>query len=74
MIYIIKNKQVYFLILLSIIVGLFMANGTRSNFLEIYMGRLGIISIRYFLIILSIIIEYVIYNAFFIAYINSLYY
>ncbi len=62
MIYIIKNKQVYFLILLSIIVGLFMANGTRSNFLEIYMGRLGIISIRYFLIILSIIIEYVIYK------------
>ncbi len=62
MIYIIKNRHVYFLVLLSIIIGLFMANGIRNNFLEIYIGRLGVISVRYFLIIISVVIEYLIYK------------
>lgn len=60
--YILKNKQFHFLMLLTVIVAIFLADSVKTNFLEIYIGNLSNISIRYFLIILSVAIEYITYK------------
>ncbi len=60
MIYILKNKQLYLIIFLSLIVGAFLGDFARNNFFEIYIGNIGNISIRYFLIISSVALEYII--------------
>lgn len=60
--YIIKNKQIYSIILLSIMVSVFFANSIKKNFIELYIINLGNISIRYFLIIISVAIEYIIHK------------
>lgn len=62
MIYIVKNKHLYSIILLSIIVSIFLANNVKNNFLELYIGKLSNLSIRYFLIIISVAMEYIIYK------------
>lgn len=59
---IVKNKQLYFVILISIAVGIFLGNSVKSHFLESYIGNMGNISIRYFLIIISIAMEYIVYK------------
>lgn len=60
--YIIKNKQLYSIILISIAIGIFLGNSAKINFLASYIGNMGNISIRYFLIIISIAMEYVVYK------------
>ena len=60
--YIIKSKQLYSIVLVSIVIGFFLGNSAKNNFLESYIGNMGNISIRYFLIIISIAIEYIVYK------------
>lgn len=60
--YIIKNKQLYFVVFFSIAIGIFLGNSVKNNFIESYIGNMGNISIRYFLIIISVTTEYIIYK------------
>lgn len=60
--YIVKNKQLYFLLFIIIVIGCFLGNSVKNNFLEVYIGNMGNISIRYFLIITSITMEYIVYK------------
>ena len=60
--YIIKSKQLYSIVLVSIVIGFFLGNSAKNNFLESYIGNMRNISIRYFLIIISIAIEYIVYK------------
>ena len=61
--YIVKNKQLYFLLFIIIVIGCFLGNSVKNNFLEVYIGNMGNISIRYFLIIISLAMEYIVYKA-----------
>lgn len=60
--HIIKNKQLYFLGFIIIVIGCFLGNSVKNNFLEAYIGNMGNISIRYFLIIISLAMEYIVYK------------
>lgn len=62
MIYILKNKQLYLIILLIVVVGIFLSNSAKSNFIILYLEHLNNISIRYFLITISVAIEYFIHR------------
>lgn len=62
MIHISKNKQLYSIIVLNIVIGIFLGNSVKENFLQLYIANIGNISIRYFLIIISVALEYIIYK------------
>ncbi len=63
MIYVLRNKQLYLIMVLTIVVALFLSNSVKNNFIDLYLGNLSNISIRYFLIIISVAIEYFIHKS-----------
>ncbi len=58
---ILKNKQLYIIFLISIIMAAYYGYNIRLDFLNLYVTYLANISIRYFFIILSVIIISIVY-------------
>lgn len=63
--YLLKNRQIYSVCLLILTVAVFFSISIDSNFVNMYIRNFNVISIRYFFLIISIVIEYIVYNYFY---------
>lgn len=62
MIKILNNKQMRFILLITVIISLFFSYAIKDNFLPLYIGNLSSTPVRYFFITISIIVENIIYQ------------
>lgn len=59
--YILKNRQINILILFFLVVAIFFSVSIDSDFFNMYIRNYNIISIRYFFLSISVVIEYIVH-------------